>query len=667
VTFEQLLSAGIDLSGTPAAGIGLTGRGAPVASLVGGGGRFGPGSWLEFVGEPLDSLYTGENVYRLVTGAERPARAARDRTRPPRGPSARVVTAARRLGVRRDYAFASPTGSPWFDTRMMATARPEQWTFAFAADGYAGPVAPVTLEVELFGGTDLQASPDHHVEVALNGTPLADVRFDGIVERRITAAVPAGVLRRGGNELVLRLPADLGVPFDVVHLQDYSVSYPRELRAEGDAAAFRGRAVRFDVGGMTSRAVVVYRSDDSGRLTRLDGTRVRRERDGSLAASMPGNETDATYHVAGESAVMTPRITPPRSAAALTSGPAELLVVAHPEFIDGLAPLVAAREAQGLDVKVADVDDVYARYGGGVVDPEAIRAYVGAAAATMGTEYVLLVGADTFDYRGYLGSGARSFVPSLYAPTGPVVRFAPVDPAIADLDGDGVADLAIGRLPVRTRAELDAVVAKTLAYERRDYARTAVLVADRKAPDGLVSYTAASQAIGLRLGRDWSIRRLFLDEVILANLRPWLLEAINGGIALTSFVGHSGPQAWTPDAVLSVADVGKLTNASRPTVVVQWGCWNSYFVSAQSEALGPALLLAANGGAAATLGATSLADDTSENLLAPLLASQLTVPGIRLGDAVRAAKKQLAAEHPGLADVQLGWTLLGDPTLVVGP
>ena len=44
----------------------------------------------------------------------------------------------------------------------------------------------------------------------------------------------------------------------------------------------------------------------------------------------------------------------------------------------------------------------------------------------------------------------------------------------ADADNDGVPDLAIGRFPVRTTAELDTLVAKTLAYAAKSYGRTAV-------------------------------------------------------------------------------------------------------------------------------------------------------------------------------------------------
>ncbi|MCO5189866.1 MAG: hypothetical protein M9918_16930 [Anaerolineae bacterium] len=45
--------------------------------------------------------------------------------------------------------------------------------------------------------------------------------------------------------------------------------------------------------------------------------------------------------------------------------------------------------------------------------------------------------------------------------------------------------------------------------------------------------------------------------------------------------------------------------------------------------------------------------------------SRAVVPGLALGDAVQQAKDAIA--YTGLADVILGWTLLGDPALVVQP
>src|SRR5258705_12701887 len=132
----------------------------------------------------------------------------------------------------------------------------------------------------------------------------------------------------------------------------------------------------------------------------------------------------------------------------LTSGSADFLIVSHPNFINGLAPLVQARQAQGYTVKVVSTTDVYRQFSFGIFDPLAIQRYIRYAESHMGIQYVLLVGGDMYDYRSYVTPNGISFVPSLYAPTGDIVQYAPVDPLYADINVDGVPDLAIGRFPV---------------------------------------------------------------------------------------------------------------------------------------------------------------------------------------------------------------------------
>ncbi|NIP50827.1 MAG: hypothetical protein GWN81_16125, partial [Phycisphaerae bacterium] len=63
-------------------------------------------------------------------------------------------------------------------------------------------------------------------------------------------------------------------------------------------------------------------------------------------------------------------------------------------------------------VKIVDVEDIYAQYNHGIFDPEPIRDYIKHSAANTGTQYVLLVGADTYDYKKYLNPNSISFIPT---------------------------------------------------------------------------------------------------------------------------------------------------------------------------------------------------------------------------------------------------------------
>ena len=75
-----------------------------------------------------------------------------------------------------------------------------------------------------------------------------------------------------------------------------------------------------------------------------------------------------------------------------------------------------------------------------------------------GLSYLLLVGDGTYDPRNYLGFGANDLVPVKLVDT--AVAETASDDWFADFDGDGLSEMAVGRLPAGTAAEASAMVAK---------------------------------------------------------------------------------------------------------------------------------------------------------------------------------------------------------------
>ena len=65
-------------------------------------------------------------------------------------------------------------------------------------------------------------------------------------------------------------------------------------------------------------------------------------------------------------------------------------------------------------------------------------------------------------------------------------------------------------------------------------------------------------------------------------------------------------------------------------------------------------LFSGDQGAAAVLGASTLTDSSSEELLGTLLTPRLVTPGMTIGQAVQDAKSELAQTHPELLDVTAG-------------
>jgi hypothetical protein len=666
VTYEDLVAAGLNLQGVPINQIALTNRENPVPLRVESestSGVFGPGGFIEFLGEALDTLYTAVNVYRLEVDATKALRVRTVDGLPPAGPAANSYPAKTLIEENREYSFAAPNGDPWFDTSLLAFTAPLSQSFSIPVDHLVGN-GPATLHVNLWGVTDWQAiTPDHHVVIALNGVEVAKRTFDGLVNVPLELPVPSGVVKPGANTLTITLPGDTGADFDLVHLESYGITYPRAFRASNGQLTFPGNGGKFQITSLPSSQVVVY-SQNGRSLTRYAQVVTTPESDGSTTATFAGQRGSATYFVSTVAALRKPHIRPARLDTPLFVGRANYLIIAHASFLDGLAPLIAVRQQQGFAVHVVDVEDLYARYSGGVVDPLAIQRYIRAAYQRMGIEYVLLVGGDSYDYHNYLGIGSTSFIPTLYAQTAHEVRFTPADALFADVNNDQVPDLSIGRFPVRTHRELDALVAKTLAYTPGS--RSAVFAADRK--EGALSFANISDQWIADLPAEWAARTstAYIDDLEVAGARSTLSAALNQGVALANYLGHSGPSAWSFENLFTDADAATLTNVV-PIVALQWGCWNGYFSEPQYDTLSNRLLLHGRNGAAAAVGATTLTKVASDHAIGTRVLRNALQLGQPLGKAILLAKKELAGEFAVRKDVILGLTVLGDPALSLGP
>ena len=81
---------------------------------------------------------------------------------------------------------------------------------------------------------------------------------------------------------------------------------------------------------------------------------------------------------------------------------------------------------------MVNVEDIYAQFNYSIFDANAIHAYTQHAINNMGVRYILLVGGDTVDYRGYKAYGDIPFIPALFRAAHSLNEFVAVDPLYAD-------------------------------------------------------------------------------------------------------------------------------------------------------------------------------------------------------------------------------------------
>jgi hypothetical protein len=696
VRYEDLHAAGIDLAGVPVAELAITSGGQPIARRAIGGATFGPGSALEFFADPGVTLYSAETPFLI----ERSAGAAV--SIPSLSPSFGDAVPAWALerasyAPDREYDFSSPLDDPWFADRLTAEAgRAAGTDITLTLDAVAQvPGIGARLSGRLAGGTDFpEPGNDHHVRMSAAGSVVAETFADGLVPISIEASVNAPA--SGPLGVRVEAFADLGFPFSVVQVDRLELDYPRLPQARsgrwfaealqlapvpsnasvgslppapagGDelfAASFEELGFAGEksiaVRGFAAGELIAYRRE-SGGWRHLANVRSASET-GSTTAYVPvGASGGEAYFVANVASLPVLRIDPLPALAPLPSGPIDYLIVAHPAFVGSLDALVARKEAQGLRTAVIDLEQVYRRYSAMRREPAAVEALVRELAGTRGVQYLLLVGGDHYDYRDATRSGAISFVPTPYAATSEIVRYAPADSLYGDLDGDQVPELAVGRLPVRTPAELAVALAKLEAWSARSGPRHVLLAAGGSDAGGS-GFKGLSDEFATLLPGSYSATRAYVDDLGAGAARSALLGGFGTGPDLVSFVGHSAPAQWTFDPILAANDAATLGNGGRASLVLQWGCWNAYFVSPSANSLAHAFLLSGDRGAVTVFGSTSLTAIASHAALGRAVMPRLTT-GSTLGAAVIAAKRALAVEGTSTRDVVIGTTILGDPAL----
>jgi hypothetical protein len=644
----------------------LTRGGQPVAwypaAVVTGGKARDLGPSLFFYGEAPDSLSTDAGVYRLEKGpgllmTEVSAGAA---------PAADGGAFSETRHTERDV-FAATAISPdpesdyWY-WEFLQGGDPTYGhrTFTIDAPGFAGK-GEGSLAVSLQGGTASGVTGEHRVQVSLNGTPLGETSWTGITAQRETFAIPSGTLLESGNQVEVTALTGDGAPYSILYVDSFDLTYPRAFRAAGDALAFTaGGNSRVTVTGFSSPSVRLLDVQDPPHPRWITGATIELNRASgdyglSFAPSLQGK-----YLAAAPLALATPAARSWSAPSLLSTGNrAEYLVIAPLALRAAAERLADLRRAQGLTAMVADLDQIMDTFNAGVSDPRALRSFLTYARKewSQGPRYVALAGEGTLDYRNLLGYGDNLVPPLMVRSEGGLF---PSDNLLGDSDGDGLPEIAVGRIPVLSTAELDAYTSKLAAYESAaaaDWTGTAVLMAD--ATDRGADFAADSDRVAGQLAAAYTLNRIDLSTTPLAAARGQLIAALHQGAAFVNYMGHGGLDRLSPGGLLTNADVPGLANSGRLPVVTAMTCTINRFALPGIPALGELLVKSAGGGAAAVWGPSGL----STNSEAVLLAERFYHAGdARLGDRILRAIAEFRTLG-GNVDLPRIYDLLGDPAL----
>ncbi len=644
--------------------IAITSNSQPVAWAPSGADKNSYDGLL-FYGQAIDSLYSAENAYHLSSGrgvemTSEPAGAAGGGAASFADTAHAEVDAfpatALPLDPESDYWFWDfvQAGDPTFGSK----------TFRVDAPGLASGGA-ATLTVNLHGASSSGVTGEHHLSIAVNGTPVGETRATGIVPWSASFPVDPALLQAAGNQVAVSALLDDGTPYSIVYVDSFDLTYPRAFQAQGDALAFRGSGA-LSIGGFSGPAVRVLDVASPLAPRLVAGAATGSDGAGGTAVRFVPAASGAPYLAVGPGGLLHPSSVRPWLDLDLhsTGNRADYLVLAPAALRSPAERLAAYRSAQGLAARVVDVEAVMDEWNGGVSNPHAIAAFLAYARTHWATppRYAVLAGTGSVDYRNLLGYGDSLMPPLMVANTGGLF---PSDAHFAD--GAGPA-LAVGRIPAATAADLDAYVDKLIAYEADGgggWAGRTVLLSD--ATDQSADFAAGNEQVAGLLRVGTSPDRIDLGATTLADARSALFADLSQGTALLNYLGHGGLDRLASGGLLDNQDVAGLQNGPRLPVLTAMTCVVNRFSVPGIRSLGELLTVQPGGGAAAVWAATGLSLAGEAPLLAERfyrLTADPTADGARLGDLVVRSLAEFAklGGSPAMTEI---YSLLGDPALRV--
>ena len=623
------------------------------------------GQRLYFYGQAVqgvDSIYTRYNVYWLdnknglamnVLAGKGPAPAASAR---PFQSSIHVEENVKPA----PFLATDPDADFWYWNYVLAgNATLGAPQFVVPTPG-AAPTGTVTLRAYLQGATDLAAGNDHHAHILVNGSEVGDAAWDGKASYVLTATFDAALLAAGGNnQVTVRGDLDSGVSYSVFWVNGFDLNYPRTYQAADNRLRLSGTGNPVvTVGGFSGSNIAVLNINDPRQPQWLAATTVTPAGNGYAVSFVPA--TPSTNYFAAVAAAPVSVEGAAASTLKTQSNGAEYLVLSPGSLRTGANALASYRGG-----KVVELQDIYDAFNNGIANPNAIRDFLSYAYRQWQPRprYVALVGKGTFDPKDYQGYGTNRF-PMLMASTQHGL-FAS-DNRFADLrKDDGIPELAVGRIPALSNADVKNYLAKLQSYEGSGSLATTLLVAD----DG-DDFVADSQEVArvFQKNRFTTTPIYFQTGGPASETRQQIINALNSGVDLFNYVGHGGVTQLADEGLLRNEDVSQLTNGARLPVFLAFTCAVGDGSYPGWDSLAETLLWRQGGGAVAALAASGMSDNSQAHILNLSVVKTLSGPGRSqtLGEAVAAALTDFARQG-GQRYMRDIYPVLGDPALHMRP
>jgi hypothetical protein len=610
------------------------------------------GEYVEFYGKGIDTPEADTNIYFLIVGTQNGRRIG---TTTIRRFASSVVSENYAQSFykkeRQSYSSGYLNGDTenFFGSVIIGAGR----TINFNLSGvdYTSPVS--SIDVAIQGSTLIP----HQVRVILNGVELGTMtgeNYDSIPKH---FDFPTSALLENSNAIQF-IP--LNGSSDITVFDSIKVNFARRYRAEQNRLSFYVPNYKASfVDGFSSPNVRVFDTTNPSAPILINSLTIE-QNGGTYRVNLPSNRGRVLYAVEDSAILQAASIvrnTPSTLSTAANTG--ELIIVSYKDWLAQAEDWANYRRAQGMSVKVVNVEDIFDEFNYGVSKADAIKDFLNYAENNWQTapNYVLLLGDASYDPKNYTGNGFNNFVPTRLVDT--VYTETGSDDALADFNNDGLAEIAVGRIPARNAATVTLALNKVTNFEQniatQGLSRGAIFASD--SPNGY-DFEGLSNRLRDQLPSD--IPRIMINRA-LPDAPTQLINQINSGKFLVNYSGHGNVGVWAGNGFFNNTNAEQLTNANKWSIFTMLTCLNGYFIQ-PTDSMSEILLKNPNGGAVATWSSTGLTTPDIQEVMATRFYNQIGARNIgRLGDLVNDAKTTINFGR----DVRLSWVLLGDPTLKV--
>lgn len=685
LTYADLAAAGVPLASWDPRRIQVAIQDQPIAIQVIGeqDGVFDPSDAILFYGQKIHNKYTTTNVYWLyqdsLNGLRMPLLNAA-----PGQPAAVPPAFLDTLHMEEDHIYQSarPSGPDldhWYWNRMQATSSTGTVTKAYTATLPSLSTTPFNASLRgLLRG--FSGSPSQRVRILINGNLAHDSTWPSDKEYAFEVPIAQAWLTAGANQLVVEAPIGGGITQQTFYVNRFEIDFSRSYQLIDDLLPFS-----VDTPGDWEVELVGGAGDDL-QIFEISDPAQPRQLINVLRSGSPGS---FTYRFFNHSTSTPPRFlaiapqhwlkpvdlradTPADLRAASNS--ADYLVITHADLITEAQRLADFRAAQGLRSLVIDVEDIYDQFGQGDLDPPAIRDFLAYAYQNWQSptpSFVVLFGDGHYDFKRFQGYDQSTYIPPYLADVDPGMGETASDNRYVTISGaDPLPDLHIGRLPANDLAQAASMVDKIISYETSQppangWVSNVLFAADN--PDGVANFPAASdELVNGYLPSGYTADKVYLGQnyPLVADAKAALINGINQGRLLVSYIGHASVQTWAFEKLFALSDLSLLTNADRLAFFVPMTCLEGYFINpfSGSSSLAESLVRLPSAGAIASWSPTGQGVATGHDILEKGLFEAIFQENhTMLGPATTQARLYFYANSFGFWDLLDTYILLGDP------